>query len=115
MLEVQKLDAYSTKNKCEYTGRYYKDRCSCKGHRRDRQEAEEEERHLPFIFVDDVKPLKRSNSYELLGIEPPICIDTLKTSYRRKALQCHPDKTGGSGELFIKVKEAYDELLVMIC
>ena len=111
------MTAYSTENKCEYTGRFYKKRCSCKGHRRDRQEAEDSvgaERHLPFIFVDDVKPLKRSNSYELLGIEPPICIDTLKTSYRRKALQCHPDKTGGSGDMFIKVKEAYD-LLLKIC
>ncbi len=48
---------------------------------------------------------------DVLGISMDMScnLQALKSAYRKKAKEAHPDK-GGSPENFIKVKEAYDSL-----
>lgn len=62
--------------------------------------------HLQTTFTN----IKRSNSMELLQLEPPITERDLKRAYKRMALKTHPDKCGNNDD-FIKVNEAYNELL----
>jgi len=52
----------------------------------------------------------RTLYYELLGVEKNAEDKDLKKAYRKKALQLHPDKQGGDGEPFKKMKYAYDVL-----
>lgn len=69
----------------------------------------------PFEDVDEeddfIKPLKRSNSYEILEVDRDADESEIKRAFRKKALETHPDKIGGDGEMFRKVKEAYDTLI----
>lgn len=51
--------------------------------------------------------------YDLLGIKPTTDIDLIKKAYRRKAKQYHPDR-GGDELIFIKIKKAYDSILILI-
>ena len=91
--------------KCQYTNRLYKDKCSCPSHRRDRQ----------YYDIDNNEPLyrfARSNSYETLKIQPPAEYDKVRRAYRKMSLSAHPDK-GGSTERFIEVKQAYDDLMLL--
>lgn len=44
--------------------------------------------------------------YAILGIPPDANIETLKQAYRRRALECHPDR-GGSHEQMVLVNEAW--------
>lgn len=57
----------------------------------------------------------RSECYQLLGLvdnASASCTEhTLKQAFRRRVLQTHPDKPGGSAAEFVRVKEAYDCLL----
>ncbi|KAH9268597.1 hypothetical protein BASA84_000205 [Batrachochytrium salamandrivorans] len=52
--------------------------------------------------------------YELLGIEPISTLKEIKRAYRRKALECHPDKVGPddlkAAELFFRLTKANDVL-----
>jgi len=72
----------------------------------------------PFVDVDDecewddeIKPLKRSNSYDILEIDEDADENEIKKAFRKKALETHPDKTGGDDELFKKVREAYETIM----
>ena len=56
---------------------------------------------LSFILNND--------PYNVLGISPGATTSVLKNTYKKKAIETHPDK-GGSKEDFIKVKTAYDIL-----
>jgi len=48
----------------------------------------------------------------VLGVTLPIAEGALKSAFRRKSLETHPDQNqGNTGEDFIMVKEAYDFLL----
>lgn len=47
--------------------------------------------------------------YDLLDIKPDATHDEIKKAYRKKALQCHPDK-GGDEEHFKKINSAYEIL-----
>jgi molecular chaperone DnaJ len=48
--------------------------------------------------------------YEILGVERGASADEIKKSYRRLAVQLHPDKKGGSEEKFKELNEAYQVL-----
>jgi hypothetical protein len=47
--------------------------------------------------------------YALLDLAPPVTLDQLKEAYRRKSLECHPDR-GGSDAKMKGVNLAYDTL-----
>lgn len=49
--------------------------------------------------------------YKLLDLSPTNTKEEIKKKYRELAKELHPDKTNGSTENFIKLKEAYDVLL----
>ena len=64
----------------------------------------------PFEDVNP-KPFKRSSSYDILGVDEDADEYEIKQAFRRRALEVHPDKPGGSHEEFIKVREAYECLI----
>jgi curved DNA-binding protein CbpA len=51
----------------------------------------------------------QKNHYDLLQIERDANADTIKKSFRKAALEHHPDK-GGTHQMFQIIKEAYDIL-----
>ena len=104
--------AYSGQNKCEYTGCWYNLKCNCRSHRRDREYYDKPN------FINDITDevfykFVRSDSYEILQIEPPTTPEDLKKAYRKMSLKTHPDK-GGSSDDFIKVKNAYEDILMVL-
>ena len=50
--------------------------------------------------------------YDILQIEPPIDELKLKKQYHKLSLKHHPDK-GGDSNTFIKIKDAYNNLLLV--
>ena len=105
-------DPYLTgASKCEYGGGWYKGRCSCPSHRRDRDYGyEKSDNDIREIFHH----FPRSDSYEILQIEPPLEYEKVRRAYRKLSLQFHPDRPNGSHEKFIEIKNAYDDL-ILIC
>lgn len=104
---------YSGQNKCEYTGCWYNLKCNCRSHRRDRDYYSDGGHTFTNSISDEVfHKFARSESYETLQIEPPAEYDKVRKAYRKMSLKSHPDK-GGSDEYFIKVREAYDDLLLV--
>ena len=49
------------------------------------------------------------NLYEILGVNENATSDEIKKTYRKLAMEHHPDK-GGDEEKFKKISEAYDTL-----
>ena len=56
--------------------------------------------------------MRENDAYNILGLIPPCSQEEIKSAYKKKALQYHPDKnpTSGSHELFINISEAYTVL-----
>lgn len=52
----------------------------------------------------------RRDYYEVLGVAKTASADEIKKAYRKKALEHHPDKTGGDDTKFKEVNEAYEVL-----
>lgn len=52
------------------------------------------------------------NHYAILGVSPGATLEAIKTSYRRKANQYHPDKNPSldAASRFREVQEAYEVL-----
>ena len=48
-----------------------------------------------------------------LGVGPEASFEDVKRAFRRKALQCHPDK-GGTPERFKELKRAYDAIVKLM-
>lgn len=105
-------DPYLTNaERCEYSGMWFRSQCSCSSHRRDRQY------YSNNVTKDDFCPFPhfvRSKSYDILQIEPPTNHENLRKAYRKMILKTHPDKFGGNSEAFIKVKNAYDDLVMVL-
>ncbi|OLP88926.1 Chaperone protein DnaJ 2 [Symbiodinium microadriaticum] len=60
-------------------------------------------------LVPRVDPMAQQDLYELLGIQRDALEQEIRSSYRRRALQVHPDK-GGSEDLFHAVLTAFEVL-----
>lgn len=52
-----------------------------------------------------------SNFYSTLGVDKSATPDELRKAYRKKAMETHPDRDGGSDEAFKAVQRAGDVLL----
>jgi hypothetical protein len=58
------------------------------------------------------RPVRGVASAEnILGVRFPYTVADIKSAFRRKALDAHPDRPGGSTEAFLRVSEARDLLL----
>jgi len=62
-----------------------------------------------------------NNYYNILGVAPGASETELKEAYRKKALECHPDRAIANNltveeatRRFQKVKEAYDNLMEQV-
>jgi len=94
-------DLYNTKDKCQYTGLpIFMGSCSCFIHSK-------QTTYKPFY------KLKKSSSHEILQIEPPVTQDDIKKAYRKLCLIHHPDRPTGCHDEFIKINNAYNELLAI--
>ena len=131
--DLEEYSPYQNAEMCCYTCRKVPIpawlNCRCSIHRNDREEYHRKKQYNKFTFDErrykyafgdshlqtDKTNIKRSDSMEILQIEPPITELDLKKAYRKMSLKSHPDKSGGSNEQFIKVNEAYNELLPVCC
>jgi hypothetical protein len=52
----------------------------------------------------------REHAFGVLGIRPPCTVGDIKTAYRQRALEVHPDRGGSPGD-FEAVEAAYRQLL----
>tara|TARA_R110000772_G_scaffold6095_2_gene21472 strand:- start:816 stop:1208 length:393 start_codon:yes stop_codon:yes gene_type:complete len=116
---VEEFNPYNLGEMCSYTGRNVRTPvlkyCSCSIHRNERDRLRHGLRSANSNFLfNPVFNIIKSDSYETLQIEPPITEDQLKKAYKKMSLKTHPDKPSGSTDQFIKVNEAYNELL-LIC
>lgn len=51
------------------------------------------------------------NFYDILGVQRNACDDEIKSAFRNKAKNCHPDHCGDGGKAaFIELMEAYETL-----
>jgi molecular chaperone DnaJ len=54
--------------------------------------------------------MSKRDYYEVLGIGKGASDDEIKKAFRRKAVEHHPDKTGGDDKAFKEINEAYEVL-----
>lgn len=54
--------------------------------------------------------MSEKDYYSILGIERNSTVDEIKKAFRKKALECHPDKNNGDDTLFKEINEAYETL-----
>ena len=52
----------------------------------------------------------RKDYYLILRLAPEATPEQIRSAYRRRALELHPDRTGTGGEQFLELQEAYDVL-----
>lgn len=91
--------------KCSYTGLpMFMGSCDCFIHRIQRERFNKVE--------PPVHTIKKSRSHEILQIEPPVSESDIKKAYRKLCLVHHPDRPGGCHDEFIKINEAYNDLLL---
>jgi len=67
-------------------------------------------------FEDDFKSKREymeeeETNYSVLGLKRSASQEEIKQAFREKARETHPDKIGGDGEEFRKVREAYECLI----
>jgi hypothetical protein len=63
-----------------------------------------------FVVESSPADMSLDGARGILGVAPDADRATITKAYRRKALITHPDKPGGSDELFKPVRKAYDLL-----
>ena len=66
---------------------------------------------------DEVAEDLRALGFDASAVGPATraaCLAQIKATYRRLALQCHPDKVGGRSEDFIKISTAHERLVTRL-
>lgn len=53
---------------------------------------------------------RANDLYEVLGISPTLDLNIIRNAYKKRVIEVHPDKNGGSDLAFNEVQEAYEFL-----
>lgn len=53
------------------------------------------------------------NPYEVLGVDPSMSMEEVKSKYRKLAKIYHPDGTNGNSEKFLEIQRAWEELRLL--
>jgi curved DNA-binding protein CbpA len=56
---------------------------------------------------DKPESTEEENLYAILGLEPGASQEEIKSAYKRRAAETHPDKQHGLNDAFLKVSKAY--------
>lgn len=56
--------------------------------------------------------IEEEDPYIILEVNRFVDIEEIKKSYRRLCLKYHPDKNNGNSDMFIKIQEAYEKLII---
>ena len=112
---IKEHNIYNSGVKCQYTGLpIFMGKCSCFIHRKINERQTYETMRDEYInfnpSVEKTNTLKKSSSHEILQIEPPVSQEDIKKAYHKLCLVHHPDK-GGCSDQFIKINNAYQDLL----
>lgn len=51
------------------------------------------------------------SSHDILGVSPKASKEEIRKAYHKLSMIYHPDRPDGNNEQFIKIKEAYDDLM----
>tara|TARA_R110001632_G_scaffold20699_5_gene61608 strand:+ start:1232 stop:1696 length:465 start_codon:yes stop_codon:yes gene_type:complete len=60
--------------------------------------------------TDDDKPTDMDDDFKVMGLSRSSSEEDLKKAYRKSAIKTHPDKVGGDGSAFKRMKQAYDNI-----
>lgn len=52
----------------------------------------------------------KNNPYKILGVNPSMSLDEIKSKYRKLAKIYHPDRVNGDQDKFIEIQEAWEFL-----
>lgn len=69
------------------------------------QPKQQETQPQPDPFLEDL--IRQQDYYAILGVSKTANDSQIKKAYRKRAVQTHPDKTGGDRRAFDRVSEAY--------
>lgn len=61
--------------------------------------------------ADRLDGLTRGEAYDVLGLDPTASEAAVRSAYREKAKELHPDTEGGSAEAFQELNDAYERLV----
>lgn len=53
---------------------------------------------------------QKETLYDVLSVSKNASADQIRSAYKKRALECHPDRKGGNAEQFRRVSEAYEIL-----
>jgi len=65
----------------------------------------------PDFQFNPITEKSRSSSHDILGVDCDSSEAEIKKAFFKRAKETHPDKIGGDGEEFRKVRQAYDCLI----
>ncbi len=59
---------------------------------------------------EDDEAVDVDDDFKIMGLSRSSSEEDLKKAYKKKALKTHPDKIGGDGSAFKKMKQAYENI-----
>ena len=65
-----------------------------------------------YTIIEDIFNNNINEDWKTMELNPPKTNKELRKQYRLLSLKYHPDKKDGSNEKFIKLKNAYDNLVM---
>lgn len=76
-----------------------------------RNESNDEIEYIVYLAIyRTINKAKKNDYFEVLGVKPDATDEMVKKAYRQKIKKHHPD-TGGNMQDFLKIQEAYENII----